>query len=311
MYYDRRLFEHFLDALDDGGPMQWLRELVRSEWGDAYAADLHFRGDREGGGYFELYFGRTSPLRVRSVRDEFVLEADPFYAAAAPGLFGVRLDDTTLAGAGPRMQRYLNDAGAIASTSLIDGEGRLQGMLGRTHGLLATGLRHGLVLDREVVLGHQNMEEKRRVDAAVRAALGAGDEDPAHNKLDAVALLDDGRTGLVEIKPRGGDLAKGALQLVAYRMRFQALAREWPTWASSGLSTILRQKSKLHLLPKIAMKPTNTVVPVLASMDDRIDWADTWRSAVAPVMAVHADALDGLVFWRVGKRGEILEAVTA
>jgi hypothetical protein len=118
-------------------------------------------------------------------------------------------------------------------------------------------------------------------------------------------------TGLIELKARGGDLAKGTLQLVAYVQRFRDLARQWPAWASKGLHAVLLQKMTLRLLPPTEITPLDTVIPVLASADDRSDWAHAWRDTIRVVRTSHASELEGLALWRLGDQGDILETVLA
>lgn len=308
MYYDRRLFQPLLDVLKPSGPLAWLVPLLRSDWGSTAGADLHFRGNREGHGYFEVYLGRTGPLRVRSTGAGLFLEADPFYARLAPRLFSGHLAPDSLAGKEQSLRRYLDDAVRLASSSLVDGEGRLQAMLGRAHGLLATKLQVALLLDREVVLGHSDMDEKRARNAEVRRTLALAEGDAVHDKLDGLALLADGRVALVELKAPGGDLHQAARQLVAYRTRFRELARQWNGWARIGLRAILDQKAAVGLLPPVDVQPLDEVVPVIASNDDSADWLDAWRRAIAPVQAAHGEALEGLTLWRLDTSGAIQEA---
>jgi hypothetical protein len=309
VYYDRRLFPPLLESLAPAGGLGWLIPFLQSDWGGADGADLHFRGDRKGHGYFEVYCGRTGLLRVHSVSDGFVLKADASYERIAPSLFGKRLE--SLSSAESAIREYLDKTARNAALALVGGEGRLQAGLGRAHGLLASRHCHALLLDREIMWGHHGMEEKRRKNADVRGELGLGDREVAHDKLDGIALLEDGRIALVELKVAGGDLLHAALQLVAYRRRFTELARQWSTWASSGLGAILDQKQSLGLLPRDVVRPQNEIVPVIATADDRAGWSDFWRRAIEPARTSHPTALATLQFWRLDATGRIQEVVAA
>ncbi len=306
MYYDRRLSEPLLDLLRPGAPLGWLATWVRSPAAAARHARVDFRrnDDDHALGAVMVYLGRTRPLVVVGRPNAVELTADPRYRDQAPRLFQV-WPRAALGDLQAGLQALLERCAVHAT--LLTGEAAAHAGLVRRYAL---DRRPGepAVVDTEARIGFRR--DGPRSGTAVRDAHEAGlrARFPAFGgsfpwKLDAVAILDGGRLGLVELKKESGDLVEAVRQAAAHAAAWEALAR-------GGLSIdgLVRQKIDVGLLdPQVPRLVPGRPVPIVAAPDADPRWADRWRRETTSVRAALAPLLGDLRFWRLDATGAIAE----
>lgn len=315
MYYDRRVPQGLLDLLRPGGPLGWVLPWLRSPEAEAAGAHLQTRSDRQDRkhGGLQLYLGRTSPLELRpDARGRLRLQADPFYRALSPDLFGRAwtvdtLDDQAL-------HAHVRSAAQQAPRSFLEGEAVVQAGLMRRYGPLAATRPPLLALDSEVVIGFFSSQDQRQFNADLRGVLGLPVREALPRKLDLLALDEAGSLLLVEVKADATGLARAAWQAAAHVARFQALLAAQPDWYPAVPAGLASQRAQTGLLGQATPPPLPSppeLVPVIAAPSADPHWQRAWKAEIAPVLAAAGPWLSALRLWRLSGSGELLEEAGA
>jgi len=307
------------------GPLRWLVEEVRGEWGVAHRAHLQTRKSHGmKGGWLQLYTSNESPLCVQALPGRrppdttkfrcFVGEGasrpvPPSFVRASWPKRGIRQSGTALTAdeLGAHRDALWNYIGTAAlSNESFDIEGRLTAGIARSRGALTTQVAPFLALDTESKVGFSSVEERRAYGEALKAE-GLGD----HQELDVMGILPDGRLVLVEVKVHRRDVGLGARQVAAYQRRFRDVrAAGW--LGPEHLVQWTSQKARCGLLPATVPPPASSPpVPAIALPDAAPDWLSAWRRALDPVRTQHPAELEGLRLYRLSPDGEVVDEATA
>jgi hypothetical protein len=319
IYFDRRLPSPMLELLWEGGPAGWLVPLVHSGLEPSAHAHIQFRCNqvnRSHGGIL-VYFGRTSPLEIRGdakKRVSFLAEKD--YVALSPVLFNMKVGAEELRILRPRIETHLRDASEMVNRVFVSGEAICHAGMMRRYGLDFVGGDPFVVVDSEVRAGFDSTSEQGAFRQQERSALGIPDGD-FPSKLDAAVVLKSGALGLVEVKAKGEDLRRAALQAAVHVGVFRELRdQRGPRYLVEVINGMLEQKARVGMLghgrfPRL--REDAPLVPILAAPEpaSNTGWADLWRKEVSSILETAGPRLAGLRLWRLSAEGELLEDVAA
>lgn len=284
--YKRVLSEPFERALSEHEPLHALIADYRT-WipGDPDALDLHLRENDE----LMYYHGTTRLLTVTWHKSGKVkLSAHTRYEQIAPtGLFKTSTGETVrharadFAQVIQQLSAYIAQAVAAANDRFYRNgkEGFWQNQICLARGPGGKAHHDWLVIDREVVLGHDDKSQLAAFweaitsgYAAVQSTLQA--QDPLRwgqprqqkafgNELDMLALGKGGELVCIELKERSNTngICWGPLQAGVYREAWEAAL---PT-VMADVVALVKQKVRLGLLPEAALArlPQTKTSPVM------------------------------------------------
>jgi len=294
------------------GPLAWLVEDVRGEWGASWGAHLQTRAADNSADRLQLYVGRESPLYVEVAKGGFRVDVgDGKNRPERPPFFKQAMSAGLLGSHGPAIKAWLDEAMAKLNPSFNDmPEPRAQVGMARRYGLNYQAGDPLLVLDTEAVVGFRGGRDQK--GSQERDALKRNLEKKGigwHKKLDVVGVLPSGRLALVEVKGAPKDLLKAVDQVLCYQALFERV-RSSRGLSGRELGSWMSQKRKAGLLPRARtpLPSDEPPVPVLAAPDAEADgWEARWKAIIAPAMTKHAAALKDLRLLRLGPDGEILD----
>lgn len=273
MYFDRRISEVLLNALESG-PLAWLPAVCR----ESSRLDLQLRGNPgTNTSCATAYVGTTKVLDVHEQRGRFRVAV----GKSAQDWGGMELPWSALALLQPpqliepywgALARHTARAAAGVPTRWADNEGRIQTLFARHV------FEDVLAIDREAVMGFASAHEKKRVHDQItkrftpvlrrmRERWSEPNARESWKKADLLGLDREGNLLVIEVK-RGDDprLRWTPAQVAYYAALFDWWASEIGHDATVVLESMLLQRERLGLVPtkrpKVA-SPVN-VVPIVA-----------------------------------------------
>lgn len=266
MYYDRTVSQCLLDELRPNGAFGFLAQLPRT-W---HLTDLQLRAyPGKPACWATLYVGLTKVLDVHERGGIFRLVGKAAESAWDPVWENGHSADWFRNQ--PGVVAYVRGAlGQVAER--FTNEGAVQAMLCTRASQLFS------VIDREAVVGFENTAARTATYRAEQAPLlGACKTDPAPpwfkpkpfgGELDLLAVDDDGRILVIEIKPASatGGIGWAPLQATFYTRLFRAWAGEAGDRCGQILQSMLHQRVALGLTrdPLRSMRTPVEFVPVVA-----------------------------------------------
>lgn len=283
--FDRRVPDELIRVLLPGGPFSWVTDLARQPISASSAPlDLGLRAGPKardaGTGHATLYLGTTQVLGIH-------MRADGRFSLSSHrhgGLFkdvAVQFDD------GWREWQSLDRLAATMRTiqahvyAAIEAAPPGRQVEGRYQAALAKHTEAGFILlDREVMLAFASKSDKlgrkddlRRPLVQAQAALTAAytwaaGMSPPGDKLDALAIDQDGRLLAIEVKP--GAQTKGLIWTPIQVAMYVRLLRAWvdadDAKARQVLEGMARQRAALELGSTEAprLRDPIEIVPVIA-----------------------------------------------
>jgi hypothetical protein len=251
MYYDRTVSAELRSALSRGGPFDFLTAIGR----DRHLADLQLRGYPGKRRYWAtLYCGLTKVLDLFERNGDFWLAGGKFWQADGgwKPSWETRRPAAQWWAEADAIAGYVDAAIRSVGTRFTN-EGAIQAMLcTRASTLFST-------IDREAVVGFENN--------AGRTAVYAGLQDPLHaacppdpalkwfvpkrfgGELDLLAVDDDGRLLVVEVKPGSATagITWAPLQAIFYAELFRAWSDQVGKAGADSLNAMLQQRVDLRL----------------------------------------------------------------
>lgn len=304
--YDRRLTKDMRDALMPSRPMHELVALTDDPRWSAKAVDLHFRADakRPGHATATLYVGTSKILDVdgRGEGEAFQVRLKPqigrsFQLGPEPldPTFGHWQSGIDIESDWAAVSTYLHAALDAVPPSATR-EGAIQAKL--AHGGSAFAL-----VDREVMTGFRDEPTAKQQLALARepiakaiAGLHAAGEtwvkppNSSRGKLDALALGEEGRLLVIEVKPAEASLAGTTpAQVALYLCLLQAWVEQDERHAAAVIEGMLEQRVAVGLLDAAPeLRRPMELLPVVA-LGGEI--SDRGRKILNQRMKLLADAL--------------------
>lgn len=321
IYYDRRLPNSLLELLRLDSPAGWLVQLVSSGLDANARPHIQFRRnqDERSHGGIQVYFGRTSPLEIiGAAKNRVSFRADKGYVALSPDLFKMKVSGDDLLALRPGIEAHLRAASRMVNPCFVNGEAICHAGMMRRYGQGYVAGDPFVAVDSEVRAGFDSESEQNAFRKQERSALVSIDG-AFPSKLDAVVVLASGALGIVELKAKGEDLRRAAVQAAVHVGVVREIqAQRGVGYLVNVVNGMLEQKARVGLLGN-ALIPRllddAPIVPIIAApaLDQKIGWADVWRKKVTSVLTTAGtrDRLAGLRLWRLSSEGELSEDVAA
>lgn len=284
MYYNRSLSKEFSALIEPKGQLRWLFDFVKQR------SDLDFLIGRSGQrgrekDWISIYRGLTRIVRFTNTISREVVHVDAAekYKKLEPGIFGrKRFPLDNRAGLVSLIDKISKDPKLIGSYDNHK-EGYYQNELSRKYGICGSASSEFVIVDKEAVVGYENMAEKDSVFGSLRTKYKQLHESisnehskryvkysqnrSAGNELDFLGVDTSGNILLIEYK-HGRDSQNTAgiymspLQIGLYYDIFSKLDN--PDLLRA-VTQMIRQKQKIGLihpdwrLPKL----NGNIIPVL------------------------------------------------
>jgi len=277
MYYNRKLSDSFSKLLEPNGKLRWLFDLVQKR------PDLDFLiGKNNSKEWISIYRGLSKILTISktSKPDVIKLDAANAYKKISNGLYGQKKisenffgELTSLVKAvsnDPKFDRYYNNKK----------EGYFQNELSRNFGICGKLNEDFVIIDKEAVIGYENMHEKcelnRRIhnrykilqrDVSQKDAKRYGkdlDKKAIGNELDFLALDKWGNLLLIEYK-HGTNTSGIYLSPLQIGMYFELFNQFPRVELEKSVFEMLEQKMEIGLINPKWSTPNNIkdIIPVL------------------------------------------------
>lgn len=276
MYYNRKLSDSFSKLLEPNGDLRWLFDLVQKR------PDLDFLiGKNDSKEWISIYRGLSRVLTILKTRKPDVIKLDgaDAYKKISNGLYGQKklsenfcseLTSLVIAVSNDsKFDRYYNNKK----------EGYFQNELSRKFGICGKSNEDFVIIDKEAVIGYENMQEKNKLygkirerykilqrDLSQKDAKRYGknlDKKAIGNELDFLALDKQGNLLLIEYKhgTNTSGIYLSPLQIGIYFELFNQFPR---VELEKSVFEMLEQKKRIGLInPKWNTPNIKDIVPVL------------------------------------------------
>lgn len=279
MYYDRTLTESFADLLKIGGGLRWLFEYVKNN------EELDFLiGKNKSKEWISVYRGLTRIFTIHPKGNATIyVDGDIKYKKLLPDLFGIRSNTQSF------QQEIELLIDRITADSQFDRyyknkkEGYYQSILSRKFGICGNPMDEFVILDKEVVIGYENEDEKENLFGVIQlkykqlqCAISKIDpieygsdlsEKAIGNELDFLALDREGNLLLIEYKhgTNTSGIYLSPLQIGLYFDVFNKYRDLTNQKLESTLFKMLEQKQRIGLVNKDWIRPVSikAIIPVL------------------------------------------------
>ena len=283
MYYHRVIGDDLKGLLLPGGRLHWLYLLVKGR------EDLDFLiGANKSRKWIYVYRGTTKLLDIRIKRESVNISANSTYLELAKknnlDIYGIKeIADLNFKDDFVRLISCLNQNSKLSKHYANKKEGYFQNLFSRQFGILSDGSEDFVVVDKEVVIGHDNKEvkkiyfgEQRKRFMAINEALSRLDakrygsklsEKALGNELDFLAVNRNGKILLIEFKH--GSSAKGIylspIQIGLYYCLFHEYIKQYKDDFISHISSMIKQKKEMGLISQQwpDVTPTTEIIPML------------------------------------------------
>lgn len=276
MYYNRRISDSFAKSLEVGGDLRWLYDYVRQN----PELDLLI-GKNNSKQWISVYRGLSRVLTISSTANSNKIKLDGANAFKELNkkLYGQKefsdnfykdLDWLVKSvSAKEKFDRYYNNRK----------EGYFQNELSRKYGICGDPEDNFAIIDKEAVIGHENIQEKNDIYGRIRSEykdyqkglsqfnakrFGKNlDKKPIGNEVDFLALDRDGNLLLIEYKhgTNTSGIYLSPLQIGMYYDLFSMFPRKE---LEKSAHQMIEQKKRIGLInPKWKTPAIKDVVPVL------------------------------------------------
>jgi len=276
MYYNRRISDSFAKLLEVGGELRWLFDYVKQN------PELDFLiGKNNSKQWISIYRGLSRILTISPMAkaDMIKLDGANAYKELNKKLYGQKelsdyfyqdLDRIVKAvSANEKFDRYYNNRK----------EGYFQNEMSRKFGICGDPEDNFAIIDKEAVIGHENIQEKNDIYGRIRLeykgyqkglsqfnAKRFGkelDKKPIGNEVDFLALDRDGYLLLIEYKhgTNTSGIYLSPLQIGMYYDLFSMFPRKE---LEKSAHQMIEQKKRIGLInPKWKTPAIKEIVPVL------------------------------------------------
>jgi hypothetical protein len=276
MYYNRKLSDSFSKLLESNGELRWLFHLVQKR------SDLDFLvGKNNSKEWISIYRGLSRVLTILKTRKPDVIKLDgaDAYKKISKSLYGQKKlsenfcsELTSLVVAvsnDSKFDRYYNNKK----------EGYFQNELSRKFGICGRSNDDFVIIDKEAVIGYENMQEKNKLYGKIREEYKIIQRDLSQknakrygkdlnkkaigNELDFLALDKQGNLLLIEYKhgTNTSGIYLSPLQIGMYFDLFNQFPR---AELEKSVFEMLEQKKRIGLInPKWNAPNIKDIVPVL------------------------------------------------
>lgn len=286
MYYERVLSDGFAELLMADGQLRWLFDYVKSH------DDLDFLlGKNNEKEWISVYRGLTRIFMISQPNDrnmktvEFSVGAAQAYKDICPGFFGKKMISDISLSPIEEIRKYLEGKGYSDRYYGNKKEGYYQNSLSRKFGICGSNDSDFVILDKEVVVGYKNQDEKDRLFLPMRdeykKLLGIiSDIDPGRyvknlaansigNELDFLAVNKQGDILLIELKhgTNTAGIYLSPLQIGLYYEIFKDFQsnKNLTCTLESAVNKMFMQKQKIGLINPNWKLPalSGKIIPVL------------------------------------------------
>ncbi len=276
MYYNRTLSDSFSKLLEPNGELRWLFHLVQKRH------DLDFLiGKNDSKEWISIYRGLSRVLIILKTHRPDVIKLDgaEAYKKISNDLFGQK----------KLSENFCNELTslviAVSNDSKFDRyynnkkEGYFQNELSRQFGICGKSSDDFVIIDKEAIIGYENMQEKNRLYGKIREEYKTLQRDLSQkdakrygkdldkkaigNELDFLALDKQGNLLLIEYKhgTNTSGIYLSPLQIGMYFELFKQLSK---VELEKSVFKMLEQKKKIGLVnPKWKTPNIKDIVPVL------------------------------------------------
>jgi hypothetical protein len=277
MYYNRKLSDSFSKLLESNGELRWLFYLVQKR------PDLDFligkNGSKE---WISIYRGLSRVLTILKTRKPGIIKLDgaDAYKKISNGLYGQKKLTEDFS------SELIRLVSAVSNDSKFDRyynnkkEGYFQNELSRIFGICGKPNDDFVVIDKEVVIGYENEQEKDKLyEKNIREKYKILQKDISHknakrygrdlnekaigNELDFLALDKQGKLLLIEYK-HGTNTSGIYLSPLQIGMYFDVFNQFPRAELEKSVFEMLEQKKRIGLInPKWNAPDIKDIVPVL------------------------------------------------
>lgn len=285
MYYDRVISNEFRDLISKGGSLRWLFDFVTK-----YEYLDFLIGKNDNLQWISVYYGLSRILRIIPSSNKFIkIEADKAYLEIAKEnnlkIYGTYVKDKilnfstdlldliNLVLTNPRFKKFYNNKK----------EGYYQTMFSREYGLKAKGTEDFFIIDKESVIGFENIETKnsiliplqRKYRNIYRELSSVNPKEygidlskkSIGNELDFLAVNSNGDLLLIEFKhgSNTSGIYLSPIQIGLYYDIFSLYAEQCKGKLENIINQIVNQKKHIGLIPANFQFPNkiNKIIPVL------------------------------------------------
>lgn len=277
MFYNRKLSESFSKLLEPKGELRWLFDFVQSR------DDLDFLvGNNNSKEWISIYRGLSRVLTILKTRtpDLITLDGAGAYKNILSALYGQKKCSVNFC------TELIDLIAAVSSDSKFDRyyrnekEGYFQNKLSRSFGICGKADDDFVIIDKEVVIGYKDMQEKNKLYGKIRDGYKLLQKDISDtnskrygqdldkkaigNELDFLALDKQGNLLLIEYK-HGSNTSGIYLSPLQIGMYFD-LFKDLPRAAlEKAVFEMLEQKKRIGLINPKWNCPSviKEIVPVL------------------------------------------------
>ncbi|HRU15449.1 MAG TPA: hypothetical protein P5017_06990 [Anaerohalosphaeraceae bacterium] len=283
MYYKRVISNELQQLLMDGRELHWLYNLVRER------KELDFLiGSNNSQEWVSVYCGTTRLLRISLKRNRVNIAADHKYLKYAKDkgldIYGIReTTDLYFEKDFVQMLVYLRQDNQLDRYYHNKKEGYFQNLFSRQFGIDGTGHENFAVIDKEAVIGYQDIRAKQNyfskkqdIFKTIKKHLSEIDankygrnisKDALGNEVDFLAVNRSGDVLLIEFKH--GSSTKGIylspIQIGLYCSIFNDYVRRNRQDFMDNIGEVIKQKKAIGLIspnfPKVSL--TGKIIPML------------------------------------------------